>query len=270
MKIFKYLLLSVCLFVNISFAAQNNEQGKQNEQEKVLQVPVDPVLVVGNEQVFYYDISPLIEALSIASFREPRPYYPIFAYGNQVSDASNENAELMEILQNNNWKALLLQENANLIASRPLLFLDNLQPISLWAIENDADVYLIQAEDFSATDVKAAASRSSSSLEFYNSIAKKSNMEVIPLGHLLARFSSRHNMELLTEEKNLTLEASWYAAAIIYIGMTNSRPANPDPNKLYLDLREQLESFWQLTQQKRFDLIDLAWSEWQRYQRLVK
>lgn len=254
----------------MAYAAEEQPLALPDMNAEVQQsVEVEPILLVGNIEAFDIDFSPALEAMSIASYQQT-PYYPILATtisGNLGSWW--QEGEVEKLIRQYSWSKILLQE-ADIIARNDILeFEDNFFAYAELARELKSQVYLVQGGDFSLYKIADFATRQDILLKNYQELSNLTTTELIPLAHLLARLQVEDNIIAVNESGNMTIEGAWAAAAIIYMGLSGGRPANPDFSRLYPDLQELIKPFAAIEPETRFDIIDATWNEWQNYQRLM-
>ncbi len=236
------------------------------ESEGITQV--EPIVMIGSLEVFDMDFTTAIEAMSIASF-DDTPLYPILA-GSANGSLSIwwENKTALQIIEQHDWSQIIIAESD--AAARDITsFEDNIYNYAQLAKQINRKLVLLQGGDFITHPLESFASRQDKLLNNYVTLHKVSQIDIIPLAHLLARLQIEHGINIFDNDKRITLEGAWAAAAISYMGLMRKRPANPNFSRLYPDLQQAMEPFASLEIEQRFDIIDAAWKEWQGFQRLV-
>ncbi|MFV0431949.1 MAG: hypothetical protein ACK5MJ_07225 [Alphaproteobacteria bacterium] len=255
-------------------SAANNEAktplSLPNEHEEVQQsVSVEPILLIGNVEVFDIDFTPALEAISIASYQKT-PYYPVLAgsFGGDLASWWQE-GDIEKIIRQYNWSKILIQQADSIARSDIIAFEDSLFPYAQLGRELQSQVFLIEGGDFTSHDIESFASRQDTLLKNYQELSRLSSIKMIPVAHLMARLQTRSQIKVIDDKGNITIEGAWAAAAITYMGLSGERPANPDFSRLYPNLQELIKPFAAIDVNRRFDIIDTAWDEWQNYLRLA-
>lgn len=116
------------------------------EQEGITQV--EPIVIIGNLEVFDIDFTLAIEAISIASF-DNTPLYPVLA--GSVSGNLGiwwENKTAPDIINKYDWSQIIIAESDEVARTDILRFEDNIYNYAQLAKQINRRLVLLQGGDF--------------------------------------------------------------------------------------------------------------------------
>ncbi len=247
------------------------ENPAMQQKTSVNEVTVEPVAIVGIHSLYGMDFSAALEALSIANYDVP-VIYPVY-----ISSASRDlaelydNAQALELLKKHQWSKWIINENDYVLRQDIFSSYDTIMSLKEQGIQQKTELILLQAPDSLYDDFDQLGERKDQALVNGQKIANLGNIRFIPMAHLLARLKQDHQIAIIADDgKEITIQGLWAMAAIVYMGLENRRPANPDFSRLYPDLQELIKPFTQIEIDRRLYIIDAAWEEYKRYNRLKK
>lgn len=255
-------------FSDVESSVQLKDPNNQ-PSTNVNQVTVEPIVVLGIHSLYGVDFSAALEAMSIANYDAP-VVYPVYA-SSLSKDLTElyESGQPWELLEKYQWSKLIINESDYVLRNTLFSTLDAVVLFKTKAAELQTEFILLQAPDSIYRHFDQLSSREDQAVVNGQKIADLVGVRFIPAAHLLARLKQEHQINVIADNnKELSIEGLWAMAAIVYMGLENKRPANPNFSRLYEDLQELVKPFTQIEVSRRLHIIDTAWEEYKRYNRL--
>ncbi len=233
------------------------------------EVMVEPIIIIGIHSLYGVDFSAALEAMSIANYDVP-VIYPVYASSKSKDLAElYESAQVQQLLKKHQWSKWIINESDYVLRHTLFPTLDAVMSFKEQGIEQNAELILLQAPDSIYRHFDQLAQREDQALVHGQKITNMGNIRFIPMAHLLARLEQEYQIKMIADnKKEITIEGLWAMAAIVYMGLENKRPANPNFSRLYEELQGLIQPFTQIEVSQRLHIIDAAWEEYKRYDRL--